>query len=252
MPLFAALERFFERLFERQSARLFHTQLQPIQLQRRIEKTMESDRVRDGDRTRVPNRYAVHLHPDELTVLRERHPSLAADLADSALAFARGHGYVLADRPTVGLVADTTVQRGDVRVVASGRPLVAGPADLAAPDDERESAEHTAVFVIPEVDAPAATLREIRPDGSSRTFAVDGRPVTIGRAPDNGLVLGDTRASRHHARLHSRRGALLFVDLGSTNGSWINDHRVEEMVLGVGDRIRIGDTVLVVESVDEA
>ena len=37
MPPFAAIERFFERLFERQTARLFRTKLQPIQLQRRVE-----------------------------------------------------------------------------------------------------------------------------------------------------------------------------------------------------------------------
>ena len=105
---------------------------------------------------------------------------------------------------------------------------------------------------MPVVDSPKATLRQIRPDGSSQTFAVDGRPLTIGRAPDNGLVLRDSRASRHHARLYARRGVLLFADLGSTNGSWVNDRRVEEMALGEGDRIRIGDTILVVESVEDA
>ncbi|MFL5749472.1 MAG: FhaA domain-containing protein, partial [Chloroflexota bacterium] len=52
----ASLERFFERLFEGQSARLFHTKLQPIQLQRRVERAMESGRRRDGDRTVVPQR----------------------------------------------------------------------------------------------------------------------------------------------------------------------------------------------------
>ena len=81
---------------------------------------------------------------------------------------------------------------------------------------------------------------------------VDGRPLTIGRAPDNGLVVHDSRASRHHARLYGRQGALLLADLGSTNGSWVNDRRVEEIALGEGDRIRIGDTVLVVESVEDA
>ena len=83
-------------------------------------------------------------------------------------------------------------------------------------------------------------------------FTVDGRPLTIGRAPDNGLVLFDGRVSRHHARLYGRRGALLLADLGSTNGSWVNDRKVEEMALGEGDRIRVGDTILVVESFEDA
>jgi hypothetical protein len=269
----AAVERFFERIFERQTARLFRTKLQPIQLQRRVERAMESQRRRDGDRTFVPNRYALHLAPADLAALRDVHPNLAADLADAALAFARSHAYSLADRPTVALIADATVEASDVRVAASTdhrqhqaglygtgprAPDPAEPADDTTEGDGLEDGDRdrpgptdrTAVFVVPIVESSRAVLREVRPDGSSRTVVVDGRPLTIGRAPDNGLVLADTRASRHHARLYGRRGALLLTDLGSTNGSWVNDRRIDEMALGEGDQIRIGDTVIVVESVE--
>jgi hypothetical protein len=262
----AALERFFERIFERQTARLFRTRLQPIQLQRRLERSMESARHRDGERTLVPNRYAIHLAPADLEALRAVHPNLAGDLADAALAFARGHGFTLADRPTVALVADATVEAADVRVVAttdrhrdeaadSDKGIqTAHPADAAAverrDDAEPPPTEHTAVFVVPTIESSRAILREIRPDGSSRSLVAGGRPLTIGRASDNGLVLADSRASRHHARLYGRRGALVLTDLGSTNGSWVNDRRIDEMALGEGDRIRIGDTILIVESVE--
>jgi hypothetical protein len=258
----AAVERFFERIFERQAARLFRTKLQPIQLQRRIERAMESGRHREGDRTLVPNRYAVHLNPVDLEAIREVHPSLAADLADAALAFARGHAYTLADRPTVALIADTTIDTADVRVVATtdlrrgGAPMNSTAGPTGAPDPDRSdrtappATDHTSVFVVPTVESSRAVLREIRPDGASRSIVVDGRPLTIGRAPDNGLVLADSRASRHHARLYGRRGALILTDLGSTNGSWVNDRRIDEMALGGGDQVRIGNTILVVESVD--
>jgi hypothetical protein len=259
----AAVERFFERIFERQAARLFRTKLQPIQLQRRIERAMESGRHREGDRTLVPNRYAVHLNLVDLEAIREVHPSLAADLADAALAFARGHGYTLADRPTVALIADTTIDTADVRVVATTdlrrgeSPRNSTPGPTGAPDhggSDRTAPplpDHTSVFVVPTVESSRAVLREIRPDGASRSIVVDGRPLTIGRAPDNGLVLADSRASRHHARLYGRRGALILADLGSTNGSWVNDRRIDEMALGEGDQVRIGDTILVVESMDQ-
>ena len=248
----ASLERFFERLFEGQSARLFHTKLQPIQLQRRVERAMESGRVRDGDRTIVPHRFAVHLNVADLAALHEAHPTLAADLADAALEFARSHHYRLADRPTVALVADVAIEAGDAVVAAGGESEHADDAAVVAPAGDAPAGQQTAVFVVPTVDAPRARLREVRPDGSSRTFSVDGRPLTIGRAPDNGLVLFDGRVSRHHARLYGRRGALLLADLGSTNGSWVNDRRVEEMALGEGDQIRVGDTILVVESFEDA
>ena len=260
MGFLAALERFFERIFERQTARLFRTKLQPIQLQRRVERAMESERARDGERTLVPNRYAIHLTPGDLAALRDAHPSLASDLADAALGFARGHGYILTDRPTVALIADSTVQAGDIRVaasldsVAARAPGTADRGDDGANDDSsvRPRADQTAVFVVPAVESPRATLREVRPDGSSQTFVVDGRPLTIGRGPDNGLVLRDTRASRNHARIYGRQGGLLLADLGSTNGSFVNDRRVQEIALGEGDRIRLGDTVLIVEKVEEA
>jgi len=248
----ASLERFFERLFEGQSARLFHTKLQPIQLQRRVERAMEAGRTRDGDRTVVPHRFAVHPPPADLAALREAHPTLAADLADAALEFARSHHYRLADRPTVALVASTDVEPGDAIVAAGAESEHADDAAVAVPPGDRPAGQQTAVFVVPTVDAPRARLREVRPDGSTRMFTVDGRPLTIGRAPDNGLVLFDGRVSRHHARLYGRRGALLLADLGSTNGSWVNDRRVEEMALGEGDQIRVGDTILVVESFEGA
>jgi pSer/pThr/pTyr-binding forkhead associated (FHA) protein len=105
------------------------------------------------------------------------------------------------------------------------------------------------VFAVPTVDAPLATLREIRPDGSVREVRLDGRPLSIGRASENDLVLRDSRVSRFHGRLQGRRGALVYTDLGSTNGSLVNGVPVTEVVLGEGDRIELGGTVLVVESV---
>jgi hypothetical protein len=282
MGALAAVERFLERLFEGQSARLFHTRLRPIQVQRRLERAMESSRVRDGSRTLVPHRLVVRLAPDDLTALRTSSPGLAATLADGALAFARGHGYTLLDRPTVTLRADSRIQSGGIQVDIAAGPGAAAPAGTrsgAAPSaadlgdapergdgatagapparDEPSSdtagwtvPQPTAVFAIPDADGPRATVREIGPDGD-RVIDLDGRALTIGRAPDNGLVLRDGRASRHHARIDARRGSLVLTDLGSTNGSWVNDRRIESVALGEGDRVRIGTTILVIESLDD-
>ena len=104
MPPLAAIERFFERLFERPSARLFRTRVQPVQIQRRIERAMETGRRPTGERTLVPNRFIVHLNPDELAGFDGVADELAADLADEALSFARAHRYALTDRPRVDLV----------------------------------------------------------------------------------------------------------------------------------------------------
>ena len=218
---------------------------------------METERLSGADRTLVPNRFRVHLNAADLEGFGEFSVSLAAELADGALAFARSHRYSLVDRPRVDLVADPTVSVGEVRVVAR----FADPAPTARPaggdeasDDERDPDDprqptRTMVFTVPVVEGPVARLREIRPDGTQREVDVDGALLTIGRGSDNGLVIHDSRISRHHARLQARRGTLVLTDLGSTNGSRVNGVRVDEVVLGEGDRIELGDTVLVVESV---
>ena len=118
MGPFAALERFFERLFERPTARLFRTRLQPLQLQRRIERTIESSRLNSADRTFIPNRFVVRLHPVDFDAFGELVTNLESELAGSALAYARAHHYTLADRPDVRLRADPSVSAGDVHVQA--------------------------------------------------------------------------------------------------------------------------------------
>ena len=111
----------------------------------------------------------------------------------------------------------------------------------------RGDGTQTLVFRRPAPMPTRAVLRVIGRDGSERTVEVDGTPLTLGRSSDNGLVITDPRISRHHARLQARRGTLVFTDLGSTNGSRVNGVRVDECALGTGDRVLIGDTVLLVE-----
>jgi pSer/pThr/pTyr-binding forkhead associated (FHA) protein len=106
----------------------------------------------------------------------------------------------------------------------------------------------TMVYRHPAPAPPRAILREVRRDGGERTIEVGAGILELGRAKDCEIVLDDPRASRRHGRLQARRGALVYTDLGSTNGSRVNGIRVDEIALGFGDRLQIGDTVLVVEN----
>lgn len=75
--------------------------------------------------------------------------------------------------------------------------------------------------------------------------------VSIGRSEDNTVVARDASVSRHHGRIVARRGTLVYVDLGSTNGSKVNGESVTEVVLGVGDRIDVGETTLLLEVAED-
>jgi pSer/pThr/pTyr-binding forkhead associated (FHA) protein len=74
-------------------------------------------------------------------------------------------------------------------------------------------------------------------------------PVTVGRAPDSTLVLDDDYASSRHARLFpdssGNTGRWLVEDLGSTNGTYLDRHRVSGPTpVPMGVPIRIGKTVM--------
>lgn len=255
MPPLTAIERFFERLFERPTARLFRARLQPIQIQHRIERAMEGERLTTSDRTLVPNRFVVHLHPADLAEFGDMTETLASELADGALSFARAHRYTVVDRPRVDLLADAAIDRADIRVEARfAEPVIGrggfGPAEpVVGGDGPADGIDPTAtrVYEVPRPTTPRAVLQVTDPDGRTRRVVVDGGSLTIGRAIDNDLVAIDSRVSRHHGRIVGRRGTLVYADLGSTNGSRVNGEPVTEVVLGVGDRLEVGDTALVVE-----
>jgi predicted component of type VI protein secretion system len=69
-----------------------------------------------------------------------------------------------------------------------------------------------------------------------------GGEIKIGRALDNALAIGDSRASRYHARVVSQGDAFLLEDLESTNGTRVNDRPVTRRILSQGDVIQIGKT----------
>ena len=67
--------------------------------------------------------------------------------------------------------------------------------------------------------------------------------LTIGRAPDNLLVLNDSQISGHHAEICSAGQGYSIIDLGSTNGTFVNDNRLAPGVsrsLTSGDKLRFG------------
>lgn len=71
--------------------------------------------------------------------------------------------------------------------------------------------------------------------------------LTIGRAPDNRLVLQDAQASSHHAQIQPDAQGYLLVDLNSRNGTFVNEQRLMPQtprLLISGDIVRIGETRL--------
>ncbi|TGY77451.1 FHA domain-containing protein FhaB/FipA, partial [Cellulomonas shaoxiangyii] len=112
-----------------------------------------------------------------------------------------------------------------------------------------------------EAPAPVAeptgrTPRRTRGGGPSRLVVTEGplrgttlplgsSAVLIGRAPSCTLVLDDDYSSSRHARLFPQDGQWFVEDLGSTNGTYVGDHRVERATpVPTGTSVRVGQSVL--------
>lgn len=247
MSILSSVERFLERLFERPGKRLPGARLEPLALAARLVRTIDEERRPGLEGPVSPTRFEVAVSPVDAAQLRGRQ-QVAGDLAVAALDHARKRGYRIPERPLVRLVADPALPKGEVRIVASfaeergaerpedgwrTSPFAEGMGDRVPPS-EATRAHPTAVA------RPIAILRVVGPDASERWAVMDGRPLDIGRGPDNGLILVDALVSRHHARLTRRGDRLVISDAGSTNGTRVNGLVVREAVLDMGDVIDVG------------
>lgn len=249
----AAVERFFERLFERPAARLFQSRVEIVQIQRALERVMEAERRVQSRRAYAPSTFRVLLNENDVAGLDGNLPDLARDLAESLRLFARTHGYTLLAAPRVEIGSSASVPQGDVRAYAE--PVVlpspvtpGGPQAAVPPEAEPQvDVQATAVFAAHRVNAPRAQLALRAPNAPVVRVPVRPGTMRIGRGLDNDITLADDKVSRHHGQISSRLGMLVYTDLGSTNGSYLNGSAVSEIALGPGDVLQLGGSTVTIE-----
>jgi hypothetical protein len=225
-------------------ARAFKSELQPVEVASAIQREMD-DRaaiVAQG-RTLVPNDFVVEVSEDDYARLDMYADSLGIELATLAREYAKEQGYSFVGpvrmrfegvrdlttgtfRILSGVIRGTTVEDGEIRRPASDMPqptggfrgnprlLVSGPD--AGPDG-----------------------------GHQRTYEISTPLVILGRGTDCDLRLVDPGVSRHHAEIRVEDGEVVLVDLGSTNGTFVNGQPVRRVPLADGTRVTLGRTTLV-------
>lgn len=72
------------------------------------------------------------------------------------------------------------------------------------------------------------------------TFLLREGNTTVGRHPESDIFLNDVTVSRHHCRFVTKADSLLVEDSGSTNGTYVNDERVDSTELEAGDEVLVG------------
>ena len=77
---------------------------------------------------------------------------------------------------------------------------------------------------------------------ANQTLQLEGDVTTIGSVAGNTVVLADPAVSKKHAGIRKVNGAYELADFGSTNGVYVNGHKVPKKTLEQGDIIRVGNT----------
>jgi Protein of unknown function (DUF3662)/Inner membrane component of T3SS, cytoplasmic domain len=210
-------EERLERLVEGTLAKPFRSNLQPVEIGRRLTREMDLHR-RVGVRGLIaPNAFAVTLAPADVERFSNFIDALSRELSDAAREHAKNEGYLFVGPVEVEIFEGSTLKAGRFTVEAEVRE-----------------------------DADGGFLAElVLTDG--RRVQIGAEPLVIGRLPECGVVLADSNVSRRHAELRRAGDSVVLTDLGSTNGTRVNGAPIRERVLVSGDEVSVGSTRLIFE-----
>jgi hypothetical protein len=270
MGILSDFERRLEGAIGGIFSKAFRAGVQPVELARRILKEMEAGRSVGVRETWVPNHFVFALSPADRERFRNTENALRRELEQLVRDQASERGWALVGPPHVEFDTEEELREG--RFVCEAA-LVEGPersgevavaaaeAALAVKAAKSEGGHHlgrerplereavandgqpTVAAPPPFVEAPPELVTVAGP-APGKVFALTTDRVSLGRLPESDVLLSDPGASRRHAEIRHEDGNWVLVDLGSTNGTMVNEATVGERPLQDGDRITIGHTVL--------
>jgi hypothetical protein len=243
------VERKIEALFEGVFGRAFRTNVQPVELARKLAKEMDDHRTVSVSRVYAPNEYTIYLSPGDREQFTGYEESLRGELQEYLAEHARREEYALLSAPRVVMETDADLDVGefgiatrmvqpDRRQAAAGEP--AGDIEPGATMIYKAKPPQPTQAVTPEELGVEPEVVTLSWNGSEHE--VKQRRVVIGRSRDCDIQLADANVSRRHAELRQEGASYWIVDLGSTNGMEVNGKRVKRAKLSSGDTITLGST----------
>ncbi len=247
MSLLRNLESKIEGLVEGAFGRVFKSNVQPVELARKLAKEMEEHRAVSISRVYVPNRYSVYLSTDDRGQFENYEDALKKELSDYLLEHARSEGLALVTRPRIDFETDDRLKVGEFGIQAQ---MVQAPEDEA--EEPRQGDRGQTMVYSP--DRSARRLPDSTPGsrallvGEGKRTVLSDEKVVLGRSRECDVVVEDPNVSRRHAEVRRSGDGWVLVDLGSTNGVKVNGRRVGEAALSPGDEITLGLATLSFET----
>jgi hypothetical protein len=244
-----AIEQKIEALFEGVFGRAFRTNVQPVELARKIAKEMDDHRTVSVSRVYVPNEYTVFLSSADREQFQGYENSLLAELEEYVGEHATRENYALLTPPRVLLETDDDLAVGEFGIAT--RMVQPRPGEPSGAEPAGEVETGATMIYKPRVAQPTEAVaagdlgveREVAVltwDG--RTKRVDKRRILLGRSRECDIQVEDPNVSRRHAELRQEGASYWIVDLESTNGIEVNGHRVKRAKLDSGDSFTVGST----------
>lgn len=156
-------------------------------------------------------------------------------------------GYPIPASPPASFATDEATVLGSPPPASNSWP---GGSEPAVPDQDAGEATLRANAVPSKIENPARFVLSANKGGGPREYPLEKPDTSIGRAPENDIILPDEEKviSRYHATIRYENGSYLLRDDGSSNGTYVNGQLLEKAsprMLQDGDRVTIGDYELV-------
>jgi hypothetical protein len=245
-----AIEQKIEALFEGVFGRAFRTNVQPVELARKLTKEMDDHKTVSVSRVYVPNEYTIYLSGSDQEQFADYQGSLVAELEEYLTEHARRESYALLTPPRVLLETDDDLAVGEFGIAT--RMVQPKRGNRApAPEEPEEQVESGATMIYKPVQQPteAASLEDLQVEREvavlswdGQTKRVDKRRVVLGRSRECDIQVEDANVSRRHAELRQEGATYWIVDLDSTNGIEVNGRQVKRAKLESGDTFTVGAT----------
>ncbi len=242
-----SIEQKIEALLEGVFGRAFRTNVQPVELARKLAKEMDEHRVVSVSRVYVPNEFTVYLSTADREQFEGYENSLLSELEEYLGEHARRESYALMTPPRVALETDDDLAMGEFGIAT--RMVQPRHAHRSEGSDEEPESGATMIYKHPVPAAGDEAAQEAPLEREAAVLSWDGhrlrvdkRRVVLGRSRECDIQIEDANISRRHAELRQEGTSFWIVDLDSTNGLEVNGKRVKRAKLDPGDSFTIGST----------
>jgi hypothetical protein len=224
------LQRFESRLEHAVSgafAKAFRSAVQPVELAAALQREVDnSAQILSRNRRLVPNTFHIELSPMDYDRLSPYQGTLTTELIEMLREHADEQHYVFAGQVSIDLSEEEDLVTGRFRVRSSATASVSGGRQVT------------------DTQAARTDGASLEVNGSRHAITADG--LVIGRGAEADLRINDPGISRRHAEFRLDGRQVRVADLGSTNGTLVDGHKVRETTVRDGAKVRLGNTEIVV------